>query len=181
MPVVVISLVMIFPALVSSFSTLNCNDKKSVPTLSRHGYFHSVDQKQLPLTRKVTTSNLGRVAVVRRMSIMDDVQGFFKRFTQKASASHILLRGDGAQVENQLEDWKVEIDNSPIKFAEYAGRFSQCPSSSSGGDLGEFGPGTMVQEFDEVVFDPTNDVGIVHGPIKTQFGYHLIFIRDRTE
>ena len=45
--------------------------------------------------------------------------------------------------------------------------------------LKEFGPGVMVKEFDQVVFN--DEVGVVHGPIKTQFGYHLILINDRTE
>jgi len=49
---------------------------------------------------------------------------------------------------------------------------------SQGGNLGEFSPGQMVREFDEVVFG--NEVGKVHGPIKTQFGYHLIEITNRT-
>ena len=54
-----------------------------------------------------------------------------------------------------------------------------CPSGKSGGDLGEFSPGQMVKEFDQVVFN--DEVGKVHGPIKTDFGYHLIEITNRTE
>ncbi len=110
--------------------------------------------------------------------IMDELQGFFKRFTTKASASHILIKG-GAEAANKLEDLKVEIGDSPVSFAKAAAEFSACPSSSRGGDLGEFGPGQMVKEFDTVVFN--EPVGVVHGPIRTQFGYHLIYIRDRTE
>lgn len=101
-----------------------------------------------------------------------------KRFTTKATASHILIKG-GAEAENKLEDLKAEIGDSPIKFAEAAAQYSECPSASSGGNLGEFGPGAMVKEFDEVVF--SKEIGRVHGPIKTQFGYHLIYISDRTE
>lgn len=101
-----------------------------------------------------------------------------KRFTSKATASHILIKG-GAEAENKLEDIKAEIGDSPVKFAEYAAQYSECPSASSGGNLGEFGPGSMVKEFDEVVFK--EPVGAVHGPVKTQFGYHLIYISDRTE
>lgn len=108
----------------------------------------------------------------------DDFGKFMKRFTTKATASHILIKG-GAEAENKLEDLKVEIGDSPVKFAEAAAAYSECPSASSGGNLGEFGPGAMVQEFDQVVFN--NEIGVVHGPIKTQFGYHLIFINDRTE
>ena len=88
-----------------------------------------------------------------------------KRFTTKANASHILRKG-GAEAENFLEDLKVEIDNSPIKFAQFASQYSECPSSRNGGNLGDFGPKQMVKEFDTVVFN--DDVGIVHGPIQTQ-------------
>lgn len=109
---------------------------------------------------------------------MGGIQKFFKRFTTKASASHILIKG-GAEAENKLEDLKTEIGNSPIKFAEAAATYSECSSASSGGNLGEFGPGAMVKEFDEVVFN--KEVGVVHGPIRTQFGYHLILIQDRQE
>lgn len=101
-----------------------------------------------------------------------------KRFTTKATASHILIKG-GAEAENKLEDLKAEIGDSPIKFAEAAARYSECPSASSGGNLGEFGPGAMVKEFDQVVFNEA--VGKVHGPVKTQFGYHLIYISERRE
>ncbi|MCA9422759.1 MAG: peptidylprolyl isomerase, partial [Nitrospira sp.] len=55
---------------------------------------------------------------------------------------------------------------------------STCPSGKQGGDLGEFGPGQMVKEFDEVVF--SGELGKVHGPVKTQFGYHLLEITSRT-
>lgn len=112
------------------------------------------------------------------MGFMDDVQSFMKRFTTKANASHILIKG-GAEAANKLEDIKVEIADDPVKFAEAATKYSACPSGQRGGSLGEFGPGAMVKEFDTVVFN--DDVGVVHGPIKTNFGYHLIYINDRTE
>ena len=108
----------------------------------------------------------------------DEIDSFMKRFTTKATASHILIKG-GAEAENKLEDLKAEIGDSPVQFAEAAAKFSECPSASSGGNLGEFGPGAMVKEFDQVVFNDA--VGTVHGPVKTQFGYHLIYISQRTE
>lgn len=113
-----------------------------------------------------------------QMNFMDDLQGFMKRFTTKATASHILIKG-GAEAANKLEDLKVEINDDPVKFAQAASQYSECPSSRQGGNLGEFGPGAMVKEFDTVVFN--DEVGKVHGPVKTQFGYHLIYISDRTE
>ena len=88
-----------------------------------------------------------------------------------ASARHILLES-----EERCIELKNEIDNG-ADFAEAAKRHSKCPSGASGGDLGEFSPGQMVPEFDQVVFN--EEVGKVHGPVKTQFGYHLIEITNR--
>ncbi|OEU17290.1 rotamase-domain-containing protein [Fragilariopsis cylindrus CCMP1102] len=103
---------------------------------------------------------------------------FLQKFTTKASASHILIKG-GEEAADKLEEIKAEIDDSPVKFAKAAAQYSQCPSASKGGDLGEFGPGSMVKEFDAVVF--TDPINTTIGPIKTSFGYHLIYVRERTE
>ncbi len=90
----------------------------------------------------------------------------------RASARHILVSSEDACL-----DLKKQIEDGS-DFADRAKKHSTCPSGKSGGDLGEFGPGQMVPEFDRVVFE--KEVGKVHGPIKTQFGYHLIEITDRT-
>jgi len=89
-----------------------------------------------------------------------------------AKARHILVSTEEecVKLKNQI------IDGSD--FAKIAIEFSQCPSGQRGGDLGEFSPGQMVEEFDTVVFNEA--VGEVHGPVKTQFGYHLIEITSRT-
>jgi peptidyl-prolyl cis-trans isomerase C len=73
---------------------------------------------------------------------------------------------------------KAEIEDG-ADFAAIAKQHSQCPSGQRGGDLGEFGPGQMVKEFDTVVFSA--EVGKVVGPVKTQFGYHLIEVTSRTD
>lgn len=91
----------------------------------------------------------------------------------KASARHILVSSE--EVCNEL---KAEIEGG-TDFADVAKEHSQCPSGKDGGNLGVFGPGQMVKEFDEVVFNA--EVGKVHGPVKTQFGYHLLEITTRTE
>lgn len=91
----------------------------------------------------------------------------------KASARHILVKD-----EKTCEDIKKKIE-SGTSFADAAKEHSTCPSGQKGGDLGEFGPGQMVPEFDKVVFSEA--VGKVHGPIKTQFGYHLIEITGRKD
>ncbi|MGE9294396.1 MAG: peptidylprolyl isomerase [Puniceicoccales bacterium] len=89
-----------------------------------------------------------------------------------ASARHILV-----PTEEACEDLKKEIEGG-ASFADMAKKHSKCPSGQRGGDLGTFGRGQMVPEFDKVVF--TGDLGKVHGPIKTDFGYHLIEITERT-
>ena len=89
----------------------------------------------------------------------------------KASARHILVPTEKACL--QL---KQEIETG-ASFADVARKHSQCPSGKSGGDLGEFTQGQMVPEFDRVVFK--DEVGKVLGPVKTQFGYHLIEITKR--
>lgn len=62
-------------------------------------------------------------------------------------------------------------------FSELAMEHSGCPSKAQGGDLGQFGPGQMVPEFDKVVFSAP--VGEVQGPVQTQFGYHLLEVTER--
>jgi peptidyl-prolyl cis-trans isomerase C len=114
----------------------------------------------------------------RSMGMLEDAQAFLKSFSRRATASHILIKG-GAEAQHKLDDLKEEIDNSPVKFAAAAAQYSACPSGREGGSLGSFGPGAMVKEFDEVVFNKA--VGEVHGPIKTQFGYHLIYINERDD
>lgn len=90
----------------------------------------------------------------------------------KASARHILV-----ETESQCEELKQKITDG-ADFAEIAREFSKCPSGQQGGELGEFGPGMMVPEFDRVVFN--EEVGVVHGPVQTQFGYHLLEITSRS-
>jgi peptidyl-prolyl cis-trans isomerase C len=91
----------------------------------------------------------------------------------KATARHILVN-----TEEECESLKKQIEDG-ADFGDVAKEHSTCPSGRSGGDLGEFGPGQMVKEFDEVVF--SGDLNTVHGPVKTQFGYHLLEITSRED
>jgi peptidyl-prolyl cis-trans isomerase C len=90
----------------------------------------------------------------------------------RARARHILV-----PTEQACEALKAEIEGG-ADFAEVAKANSKCPSGRQGGDLGEFGPGQMVKEFDEVVFSA--DIGSLQGPVKTQFGYHLLEVTSRS-
>jgi peptidyl-prolyl cis-trans isomerase C len=90
-----------------------------------------------------------------------------------ASARHILVK-----TEAECAKLKKDIEGG-AKFEDMAKKHSQCPSGRSGGALGEFSKGQMVPEFDRVVFQ--EEVGKVHGPVKTQFGYHLVEITKRID
>ena len=91
----------------------------------------------------------------------------------RATARHILV-----STQQECEDLKKQIE-SGTDFAELAKKHSQCPSGQRGGDLGEFSQGQMVKEFDQVIFN--DEIGKVHGPVQTQFGFHLIEIMSRSE
>ena len=88
-----------------------------------------------------------------------------------ATARHILV-----ETEDECNQIKTSIDEGG-SFEEMAKTHSKCPSGQRGGGLGSFGPGQMVKEFDDVVF--SGEVGVLHGPVQTQFGYHLLEVTSR--
>ncbi len=107
-----------------------------------------------------------------------------KQFTteEKASASHILIAPetkDDAGWAKAKE--KVDAIAKQLKeggdFAALAKEHSTCPSKEKGGDLGEFGRGQMVPEFDEAAF--SQELNVVGEPVKTQFGYHLVKVTGK--
>lgn len=89
-----------------------------------------------------------------------------------ATARHLLV-----DTEAQCNALKTEIENG-ADFADVAKQHSKCPSGARGGDLGSFSQGQMVPEFDRVVFNDA--LNVVHGPVKTQFGYHLLEVTSRS-
>ncbi|QYJ77682.1 peptidylprolyl isomerase [Shewanella acanthi] len=90
----------------------------------------------------------------------------------QATARHLLVASEA-----QCQELKQQILDG-ADFAQLARAHSSCPSGAQGGELGSFGPGMMVREFDEVVFSaPLN---VVQGPVKTQFGYHLLEVTSRS-
>lgn len=91
----------------------------------------------------------------------------------QASARHILV-----STEEECNKLKTDIE-AGADFAQVAKDNSSCPSSRDGGNLGTFGRGQMVKEFDDVVFSAP--VNVVQGPVKTQFGYHLLEVTSRDD
>ena len=88
----------------------------------------------------------------------------------KVNASHILVKGEGEAFValKEIRDGK--------NFEDVAREKSLCPSRKRGGSLGWFGRGQMVKEFETAAF--SGKKGQILGPVKTQFGFHLIRVED---
>lgn len=86
-------------------------------------------------------------------------------------ANHILVptEGDAVKLKSQIKDFD--------DFKYYARIYSKCPSGRNGGDLGCFQRGQMVKPFEEAAFN--GNVGEVSEPVKTQFGYHLLWVTKK--
>ena len=93
---------------------------------------------------------------------------------ETVEASHILVDS-----KEKAEEILAEINEGNISFEGAAKEHSSCPSSQQGGNLGQFGRGQMVPEFDKAVFEMNE--GEIAGPVQTQFGYHLIKLNKKNE
>ena len=94
---------------------------------------------------------------------------------ETVNADHILVDSE----EKALEIL-AKIESGEMSFGDAAREYSSCPSGQRGGNLGDFGRGQMVPEFDKAVFElEVNEV--TKTPIKTQFGYHLIKLNSKSE
>ena len=108
----------------------------------------------------------------------EDVRGYYDAHKEEfageetVNASHILV--DSAEKANEL---LAAIRAGEITFEDAAAKHSTCPSSAQGGNLGDFGRGQMVPEFDTACFEMAE--GEVRGPVQTQFGYHLIRLNKK--
>lgn len=147
-------------------------NQQNTPTmLSRHQHFLPYLGGSPQLHTTTTTS----ISCGLLEAIQNALGGNNSENTTKATASHILTQNKA-----QLEKLKADIGDDPFKFGEVAAQYSECSSASAGGDLGEFGKGQMAKEFERVVFDPKTQIGVVQGPISTEFGYHLILVKERS-
>ena len=93
-----------------------------------------------------------------------------ERKVKKVQARHILVGN-----KELAEEIKKKVDDGG-DFSKLAEEFSECPSKKRGGDLGWFGKGAMVRPFEVAAFSA--DEGAIVGPVKTEFGDHIIYVYE---
>ena len=91
---------------------------------------------------------------------------------ERVDVSHILVED-----EDRCADIKRQIEEGAVSFEDAAAKYSSCPSRDSGGNLGEAARGQFVPEFEDAAFSA--EPGKIVGPVKTQFGYHLILVKEK--
>ena len=148
----------------------------------KSGYeFNPQFKEELQKLKEDLLANFAITKAVENVKVTDeDIKKFYEDNKDKmlnpemVNASHILVDS-----EEKAKELLEEINSGKITFEEAAKANSTCPSSQNGGNLGQFGKGQMVPEFDTAVFNM--EVGEISGPVKTQFGYHLIKLNSKTE
>ncbi|MDO4452056.1 MAG: peptidylprolyl isomerase [Lachnospiraceae bacterium] len=138
-------------------------------------------RKILENAKKDILAQLAMRETMKDVEVSDEeVKAFYDTNSQQfkkgatVSAKHILT-----DAEDKCQTILDSILNGEKTFEDAAKEFSTCPSGARGGDLGQFGRGQMVKEFEDVAF--AAEIGEVKGPVKTQFGYHLIKVENKSE
>ena len=132
----------------------------------------TVDQEELKKQYQTIVSNISERAKAAQ--------------PEQVRASHILVKTDDKKdadaAKKEIDALHAQVkgltgDALTKKFAELAKEKSDCPSKEKGGDLGAFGHGQMVPEFDKAAFD--QEIGKIYDPVKTSFGWHLILVTEK--
>ncbi len=126
-------------------------------------------------------ANFAIAKTVEKISVTEEeIKDFYEKNKvelmsgETVNASHILV-----DTEDEAKSILDDINSSKISFEDAARKYSKCPSKEQGGCLGDFGKGQMVPEFDSACFSMNE--GEIKGPVKTQFGYHLIKLNSKSE
>lgn len=109
----------------------------------------------------------------------------YDRMQTEVRASHLLIKlpadptpDDTLAAYDKIMKIRAEVMKDPSRFTEIAKKYSDDPSvKNNGGDLGYFTALQMVYPFETVAYD--TPVGKIGGPVRTQYGYHLIKVTDR--
>ena len=151
---------------------------------ARHNLFETEPEfkAELAKLRENLLINYAGNKVLASVKVNDeDVRKYYEdnldkfRQGETVNADHILVDSEEMALEIL-----AKIESGEISFGDAAKEYSSCPSGQRGGNLGDFGRGQMVPEFDTAVFKL--EVGeITKAPVKTQFGYHLIKLNSKSE
>lgn len=150
------------------------SDALSQGLQEEEAFTHALEEMKRSLLKQYAMKKLLDTVEADDAEIKDYYEQHTSSFTspEKASAYHILV-DTLEEAEKIAGKIKAGLD-----FKEAAKKYSNCPSSSQGGALGEFTRGQMVPEFEEATFSMTP--GSISDPVKTQFGYHLIQLEHIT-
>ncbi len=166
------------------------NDAAYQIALEEQGF--TEDEFRVELQRQMIIEKLIRTQVYEQIEVTEDemrtfYEGnpqFFEQ-SEQVNARHIILTLTGAESESEVAARRSELETirgqivAGADFAESAAEYSEGPSASRGGDLGSFGRGQMVPEFEEVAFTLT--VGEISPVFQTSFGLHIVQVTQRTE
>ena len=154
-------------------------------------YFNSHPEEfRLPLQRVVNYLLVDTVRTRAKMTIEPaDLQAYYDthldewKQEEQVRARHILLnvndKRSAEEAERQIRALRTRIEAGE-DFAAIARDVSEDPASKTrGGDLGLFGRGRMIKEFEDAAFDAKS--GTLVGPLRTSFGYHLLEVVERRE
>lgn len=138
--------------------------------LQQYGY---KDESDLRATFK--TGLLQEKAAIKEIKVTDkEVKEFYEDYKPEIKARHILVadKKTASEVKKKLDEGK--------KFEDLATEYStDTTSAANGGDLGWFGTGTMVEEFEKAAY--ALEVDEISEPVKTEHGYHIIQVTDKKE
>lgn len=139
-------------------------------------YSENVRQAEKDILTQLTLNKLLLEVTVTEEDALNFYNANKDKFTKAptVTAKHILV--DDKELCDKI---KKEIDANELTFEEAAVKYSTCPSKEEGGNLGSFGRGMMVTEFEEAAFNL--DLNVVSEPVQTQFGYHLIKVEDKND
>lgn len=136
---------------------------------------------ELAKVKEELLANYAVEKVVRDVRVTDaELEKYYEENKSKlvsdstVNASHILVDS-----EDKANELLAKIQSGELSFEDAARQFSTCPSGKEGGNLGDFSRGQMVPEFDKAVFEM--NPGELCGPVKTQFGYHIIKLNSKSE
>lgn len=138
-------------------------------------------KKTMAYTRREILAQLAVAESVKGITVTDEEAKDYYNANQDqfqngetVQAKHILV-----DAEDKCNEILEMITKGEKSFEDAAKELSTCPSGQKGGDLGSFSRGQMVKEFEDAAF--AAEIGHIVGPVKTQFGYHLIKVEKKND